>query len=214
MVFYRASTFAPESKERHTEGYKVTPPFKNELQDGFPNNQYFRHSFQLDDLPSPDSLLQRSNISNTGDCRIASFRHPVHANIVNPSHFRSVSNNGHTIADQVCLGDYGIDMMSTQRLNEQICFSEIPPRMVVNHKYFDHYRDAVNFNVQPAKPESTSNPKHPFRGGVAVHFPERLFEMLDRVEELGMSHIVSWQPHGRSFLVHKPKEFVSAIMPQ
>jgi hypothetical protein len=138
----------------------------------------------------------------------------VHANIVNPTHFRSVSNNGHTIADQVCLGDYGIDMMSTQRLNEQICFSEIPPRMVVNHKYFDHYRDAVNFNVQPSKPESTSNPKYPFRGGVAVHFPERLFEMLDRVEELGMSHIVSWQPHGRSFLVHKPKEFVSAIMPQ
>jgi len=37
--------------------------------------------------------------------------------------------------------------------------------------------------------------------------------MLDDVTKDDKEHIVSWQPHGRSFTVHKPKEFVEKIMP-
>lgn len=74
------------------------------------------------------------------------------------------------------------------------------------------------------------------RGGVAVPFPgkhqhtthmiyvplhahspfvlaEKLHVMLSSVERDGNSHIVSWQAHGRCFVVHKPKEFVSTVMP-
>ena len=51
------------------------------------------------------------------------------------------------------------------------------------------------------------------RGGVAQPFPEKLFEMLASVEKEGFSPIVSWQPHGRCFVVHNPKEFVSKVMP-
>ncbi len=43
-------------------------------------------------------------------------------------------------------------------------------------------------------------------------FPGRLHKMLRGVESEGLSHIVSWQPHGRCFVVHKPKEFVRDIL--
>jgi hypothetical protein len=44
-------------------------------------------------------------------------------------------------------------------------------------------------------------------------FPAVLHSMLDEVEEKGYSHIVSWQPHGRCFVVHNREEFVRLIMP-
>jgi len=52
------------------------------------------------------------------------------------------------------------------------------------------------------------------RGGVAVPFPEKLHYMLSRVDGEGVSHIVSWQPHGRCFIVHKPQQFVELVMPR
>lgn len=48
-------------------------------------------------------------------------------------------------------------------------------------------------------------------GGVTQPFPEKLHEMLDTVDE---PSIVGWLPHGRAFLVRKPKEFTAQIMPQ
>jgi hypothetical protein len=44
-------------------------------------------------------------------------------------------------------------------------------------------------------------------------FPVKLHYMLSELEADGMSHIVSWQPHGRSFLVHKRQKFVEKILP-
>ena len=37
--------------------------------------------------------------------------------------------------------------------------------------------------------------------------------MLDKIEDDGHADIVSWQPHGRCFVVHKPREFVETLMP-
>lgn len=48
-------------------------------------------------------------------------------------------------------------------------------------------------------------------GGVSTPFPEKLMEMLSR-ESLTNSSIVSWLPHGRAFIVRKPKEFSEHIM--
>ena len=45
------------------------------------------------------------------------------------------------------------------------------------------------------------------KGGVLTPFPLKLHAMLDAVERQGMEHIVSWQPHGRCFVVHNPKAF-------
>lgn len=48
-------------------------------------------------------------------------------------------------------------------------------------------------------------------GGVTQPFPEKLHEMLEQENE---PSIVSWLPHGRAFLVRKPKHFTSIVMPK
>jgi hypothetical protein len=50
------------------------------------------------------------------------------------------------------------------------------------------------------------------KGGVACPFPWRVHECLEAVEREGLSHIISWQPHGRAFTVHQPKLFVELIL--
>jgi HSF-type DNA-binding len=53
-------------------------------------------------------------------------------------------------------------------------------------------------------------------GGVTQPFPEKLHEML--LSEAGgdnnPSAIVAWLPHGRGFIVRRPKEFTTEIMPK
>lgn len=48
-------------------------------------------------------------------------------------------------------------------------------------------------------------------GGVTQPFPEKLYEMLSAVNE---PNVVGWLPHGRAFIVRKPKEFTATIMPR
>lgn len=92
----------------------------------------------------------------------------------------------------------------------------------VEHDYHDHSQDPlqgedeVDCDKQGAL-NTTSGPKKRrggHRGGVAVPFPEKLHFMLSQMEQNESSHIVNWQPHGRCFVVHKPKEFVEEIMPR
>jgi len=73
--------------------------------------------------------------------------------------------------------------------------------IIVQHNYHDHSHDS----------RSGYQEEHPARGGVTTPFPLKLHEMLDSVDADGYSHIVSWQPHGRCFVVHKPKEFVELL---
>ena len=42
----------------------------------------------------------------------------------------------------------------------------------------------------------------------------RIHEMLEDAEKEGNQKIISWQPHGRAFRVHKEKDFVEKIMPR
>jgi hypothetical protein len=87
----------------------------------------------------------------------------------------------------------------TAKLNE---------RHFVVHNYHDHATDlALEFDLQQ---ELASKRK----GGVAIPFPLKLHEMLDQIEADGLKHVISWQGHGRAFMVHDPKEFVSHVMPK
>jgi hypothetical protein len=45
------------------------------------------------------------------------------------------------------------------------------------------------------------------------NFPVMLHYMLNELEKDGMDNIVSWQPHGRCFLVHKQQHFVEHVLP-
>lgn len=51
------------------------------------------------------------------------------------------------------------------------------------------------------------------KGGVTTPFPWKLHIMLDAMDETRDKSIVCWQPHGRAFMVHKPKDFVQQVMP-
>lgn len=51
------------------------------------------------------------------------------------------------------------------------------------------------------------------KGGVTTPFPWKLHDMLDDMASQGKHSVVTWQPHGKAFMVHKPKEFVQDIMP-
>jgi hypothetical protein len=52
------------------------------------------------------------------------------------------------------------------------------------------------------------------RGGVAQPFPEKLYFMLQDVEQQGKSHIASFYPHGRAFGIHDMKAFEDEILPK
>ena len=51
------------------------------------------------------------------------------------------------------------------------------------------------------------------RGGVHNPFPTVLHCMMEQTDSQGYSHIVSWQPHGRAFLIHDSKKFVDVVLP-
>lgn len=79
-------------------------------------------------------------------------------------------------------------------------------RHFVVHNYHDHAKDADENDVEEEP--------HRRRGGVSIAFPLKLHAVLDQVENDGLGHVISWQPHGRCFVVHKPKEFTDHVMPK
>jgi len=62
-------------------------------------------------------------------------------------------------------------------------------------------------NIKNSKGHQRKGP----RGGVQAPFPTKLYSLL---EENKFEDIISWQPHGRCFLLHRPKEFVRVVMPK
>ena len=45
-------------------------------------------------------------------------------------------------------------------------------------------------------------------------FPHKLYRMLFEADKDGLGHIVSFLPSGRGFTIHRPKDFVSEVMPR
>lgn len=90
---------------------------------------------------------------------------------------------------------------STQKM-----FTGSPPPLKHNipHVYHDyaHVPDSIGFVRKKT-------------GGVTQPFPEKLYEMLanESSPEGDPNSVVSWLPHGRAFIVRKPKLFTSRIMP-
>jgi len=42
-------------------------------------------------------------------------------------------------------------------------------------------------------------------------FPVRLHKLLERAEIDGYSHIISWLPHGRAFIIDQPQKFIQEV---
>ena len=98
---------------------------------------------------------------------------------------------------------------STTSPDGEVCVK----RVLVDHTYVDHLNDPKQMLVDTTAGDGRPKRGAP-RGGVTVAFPEKLHEMLTQVDEEGLTHIVSWQPHGRCFLVHEKKDFIESIMPR
>lgn len=90
-----------------------------------------------------------------------------------------------------------------------------PRRARVSHKrkHDVHITVQHNYHDHSLETETAADFAEEIRGGASSPFPIKLHEMLERVEADGNAHIVSWQPHGRCFVVHKPELF-KAILPQ
>ncbi|GAX10834.1 hypothetical protein FisN_31Hh041 [Fistulifera solaris] len=72
-------------------------------------------------------------------------------------------------------------------------------KRIIHHHYQDHA------NAIPPDRATSDAQGHTF-----IY---KLHATLDDVEQQGLSHVVSWQPHGRCFVVHDAKEF-EKILPQ
>ena len=76
----------------------------------------------------------------------------------------------------------------------------------VKHSYHDHA------NEEPDDVSKFPDTKEGKFGGASTPFPVILHEILESAEEDGYADIISWQPHGRCFLVHSPERFVVEVM--
>jgi len=79
-----------------------------------------------------------------------------------------------------------------------------------------NYRDLSNETEDSFRRANHRYSSSISKGGVIAPFPYKLFDLLEHIDtvEPELSHIISWLPHGRSFLVHKPNEFMKLVLPK
>jgi HSF-type DNA-binding len=84
------------------------------------------------------------------------------------------------------------------------------------------YQDFANANETEAPGKLSGFPIQENCGNAAksirnqnlvANFPAKLHYMLSEIKRDRLDHIISWLPHGRSFMVHKQKEFEQEILP-
>jgi hypothetical protein len=92
----------------------------------------------------------------------------------------------------------GTSSNSTTTVTKQVL--SLPAKKGVPHVYHDFSNVLDVLHVVRKK-----------TGGVTQPFPEKLHTMLDNDDD---PSTVSWLPHGRAFLVRKPAEFRTQIMPK
>ena len=80
-------------------------------------------------------------------------------------------------------------------------------RQFVIHDYHDRSNEMAELSSEDCADHVTT------RVGVIIPFPLVLHNMLEGIEDEGLSHIVSWSPHGRSFSVHDSQAFINKVMP-
>uniref|UniRef100_A0A7R9WW92 HSF-type DNA-binding domain-containing protein n=1 Tax=Craspedostauros australis TaxID=1486917 RepID=A0A7R9WW92_9STRA len=78
-------------------------------------------------------------------------------------------------------------------------------RHFAKHDYHD-YSNLTREDIMLTKPK-------PSRGGVHTPFPQMLHKVLEDADANGHTDIISWQPHGRAFLIRDSDRFVSDVLP-
>lgn len=93
---------------------------------------------------------------------------------------------------------------------------EAESRSRINECLMKPYRDLSNETEDSYLRGRTNQLSSISKGGVSAPFPYKLFDLLERIDtvEPELSYIISWLPHGRSFLVHEPNEFTKFVLPR
>lgn len=85
-------------------------------------------------------------------------------------------------------------------------------RHFVKHEYHDHAFDTEGSDLDEDHQDATGmSARKPC--STSQSFPMKLHSLLEHVEAEGLSHIISWQPHGRCFCIHKTQEFSEIVLP-
>lgn len=90
------------------------------------------------------------------------------------------------------------------RRNSRSCHLK-HPSCQVQHQYVDHSGDCDCSKEEVEKDMKKHCEKQ--------HFPIKLHAILERVDEEGLSDIITWLPHGRAFRVNKQEIFMKNVMP-
>lgn len=82
--------------------------------------------------------------------------------------------------------------------------------------YFDGstYPDPRTDEEEDNEPETIKDPQKEYKGKWNEAFPIKLYRMIVDAKNNGQEDIISFFPHGRAFGIHKPREFISEIMPK
>jgi hypothetical protein len=83
----------------------------------------------------------------------------------------------------------------------------------VVHNYHDYANEVEKGEESQGDLHHMEEHTHHANHGGEQNFPVKLHYMLNELEKDGMDDIVSWQPHGRCFLVHKQQQFVEQVLP-
>ena len=83
-----------------------------------------------------------------------------------------------------------------------------PPEFKVRHDYHDYSNISYDdfMRAHPLRKPARELKSH-------LSFPKCLHKVLDAVSLTAHDDIISWCPHGRAFIVHKPEEFAAILMP-
>ncbi|KAG7340541.1 HSF-type DNA-binding protein [Nitzschia inconspicua] len=101
-------------------------------------------------------------------------------------------------------------------------YKKLPPgvttkknqRLFVKHRYRDYSQEKPNPGEDEWEaPGTADDGKRPIRL-VPAAFPTKLHETLQQIEDDGFGDIIGWMPHGRSFKIHKQKEFAEIVLPR
>ena len=153
---------------------------------------------------------------------------PVHKGYVNATDFRepsstttttTTSNNitaSTTQKKQYSMFHHPMTQQQRQQQpqqQQQPLFHHHQVAVGVPHVYRDYISPGA-WNNDIGDDEMASTFIRKKTGGVSQPFPEKLHEMLTTVENTVENDIVTWLPHGRAFIVRKPKEFTDFIMPK
>mmetsp|Transcript_27951 Transcript_27951/g.43422 ORF Transcript_27951/g.43422 Transcript_27951/m.43422 type:complete len:445 (-) Transcript_27951:254-1588(-) len=116
----------------------------------------------------------------------------------------------------------------SQRLDTKMNIMKSTPELTATHRerhYVQHdYHDYSMMTPQVVEQfleenkrmkdieDAFCNSGRKKRGGITETFPVKLHKLLDQIEGTELSSIVSWQPHGRAFIVHNQFRFVEEIL--